>query len=334
VPDALVLIVGAPRSGTTWLQSMLGSHPDIATPQETDLFEVYLKPVVEAWDRQVDVLGRDDGRRRKGLPLILTRDEFDRATGALVDTTMAAIKAMKPGANVMLEKSPSHSRCVDIVRRYRPDAKFIHLLRDGRDVTASLVAASADWGSFWAPDSVSLAARRWVENVQSARGAASSPEHYFEVRYEDLRGPDGAAHLQKVFEFCGIALSANEIQATIDDHAFERMQKSEQVSSSLLVGGEGATVVDAKHEPAGFYRRGKVGGWRDEWSVADRRAFASVGGPLLIELGYEPNDAWIGAGKTPPLTTRAAHRAANTTARALRTIADTVERLPRRSRRR
>jgi hypothetical protein len=106
VPDALVLIVGAPRSGTTWLQSMLGSHPDIATPQETDLFEVYLKPVVEAWDRQVDVLGRDDGRRRKGLPLILTLDEFDRATGALVDTTMAAIKAMKPGANVMLEKSP------------------------------------------------------------------------------------------------------------------------------------------------------------------------------------------------------------------------------------
>ena len=325
-----MLIVGAPRSGTTWLQSMLGSHPSIATPQETDLFELYLRPLVGAWDRQVDALADDDERRRKGLPLILTREEFDRATGALVDATMAAVKRLKPGADVVLEKSPAHSHCVDVVRRYRPDARFVHLLRDGRDVASSLVAASADWGRLWAPDSVSLAARRWALNVEAARTAASEPERYLEVRYEDLRGPDGAEQLRLVFEFCGISLTPDEVAATIDDHSFERMQQSDQVASSLLLGGEGAGIEATKQEPTGFFRKGKVGGWRDEWNVADRRAFAAVGGALLVELGYEPDDSWIGASATPPLTTRALHRGANTTARAFRSAADAIEKLPRR----
>jgi hypothetical protein len=312
---------------------MLGSHPSIATPQETDLFEIYLRPLVGAWDRQVDALGDDDERRRKGLPLILTREEFDRATGALVDATMDAVRRLKPGANVVLEKSPAHSHCVDVIRRYRPDARFIQLLRDGRDVASSLVAASADWGKLWAPDSVSLAARRWVLNVEAARTAASEPEHYLEVRYEDLRGSDGAAQLRSVFEFCGVSLTAEEVGATIDAHSFERMQQSEQVSSSLLLGGEGATLDSTKQEPAGFFRKGKVGSWRDEWSIADRRSFTAVGGALLVELGYEPDDAWIGASATPPFTTRALHRGANSTARAFRVAADAVETLPRRLRR-
>ena len=48
----LVLLVGAPRSGTTWLQTMLGAHPDVVTPQETDLFSRYLAPLDDAGAHQ------------------------------------------------------------------------------------------------------------------------------------------------------------------------------------------------------------------------------------------------------------------------------------------
>ena len=67
----LVLLVGAPRSGTTWLQSMLGAHPAAATPQETDLFSRYVTPLADAWSWQLRG-GPDAWRKRrfKGLPAV------------------------------------------------------------------------------------------------------------------------------------------------------------------------------------------------------------------------------------------------------------------------
>ncbi len=44
-----VCIVGCPRSGTTWLQKQLGAHPRVVTGQETQLFNVYVGPVLRAW---------------------------------------------------------------------------------------------------------------------------------------------------------------------------------------------------------------------------------------------------------------------------------------------
>ena len=51
-------------------------------------------------------------------------------------------------------------------------------------------------------------------------------------------------------------------------------------------------------------------------------------GDLLVELGYEPDDAWVGARTHPTLATRVRHRLANSSARALRSLADRVEQLP------
>lgn len=47
----LTFLVGAPRSGTTWIQLLLSRSPLVAAAQETDLFNIYLRPIVDEWNR-------------------------------------------------------------------------------------------------------------------------------------------------------------------------------------------------------------------------------------------------------------------------------------------
>ena len=324
----LVMLLGSPRSGTTWLQSLLGAHSDIATPQETDLFRVYLEPLVDAWSKQRRGLDDVEARRRKGLPLVLTESEFDAAVGTLLRATLRAVERMKPSATVVLEKSPSHSLCVDTILRFAPDARFLHIVRDGRDVVSSLIAASGSWGARWAPSTVARSARVWRTHVLGAREAARCGA-YHEVRYEALREPAGVSLLRDVFEFVGVDISETQAASFMEEQSFERASGRGVVSASILTGGEGASSAAARHEPEGFFRQGAVGGWRAEWSADDKRAFNEVAGDLLIELGYERDSKWVGSHPRPRLATRVKHRAANTTAKALRSIAERVERVPR-----
>src|SRR5918911_4157263 len=52
--DNLVCIVGCPRSGTTWVQRLLATHPSVRTGQESDVFDIYVGPQLRAWRRELD----------------------------------------------------------------------------------------------------------------------------------------------------------------------------------------------------------------------------------------------------------------------------------------
>ena len=288
----VVFLIGAPRSGTTWLQSLLGSHPAVVTPQETDLFSTFVAPLQDWWDDQI---GRSSAehvaRRTKGLPAILDDAEFSRLIETMVERVLAAIRNLDPAASIIVEKSPSHSHHVDLIAKYLPGAAFLHIVRDGRDTAASLQSASRGWGSYWAPGSLKKAAVMWKANVLAARTAAGTGR-YAEVRYEDLRAGNPEP-LQRAFALCGITCSLDECAALLEDFSLERMTKGD-VASPIAVGGGLAHVAERK-EPPGFYGKGAVGGWSESWSTQDRLLFDAVAGDLLVELGYEPNSAWAGS---------------------------------------
>jgi hypothetical protein len=289
-PPRLVLLVGAPRSGTTWLQSMLGSHESIATPQETDLFDRYVRPLADAWEWQMR--GGPDAwktRRYKGLPGVLSADEFTGLVRTMVDGMLEAIARLDPGASVLLEKSPSHSLCADLVGVYAPDAKIIHVIRDGREVAASLVAAAETWGSAWAPSTIDGAARSWVRHTEGARRYRSLGFEYHEVRYESLVAHD-VPTLRELYEFCGFEVSDDGCAARYKQHSLDAPEATG--ADPILLGGEFAAFATDRTEPEGFAGQGRARGWRSRWDVRDRLRFQAVAGDLLEQLGYEPNARW------------------------------------------
>lgn len=295
---SIVIVLGAPRSGTTWLQRLLGAHEAVATTQETELLNGYVGSAADRWR---DELVLDDelwaNRRHKGLPAVLTTEEFHELLLHVVRYVYDKVAGLKPGASVVLDKNPGYATHAGLIASLLPEARFLHMLRDGRDAATSLMAAGRSWGSEWAPKRVEYAAERWRDRVRAVQNAGIQSDRYLEVRYEDLLA-DGPGVLHRSLEFCGVPETLDACRALYSRFEIGRLRDandSEPVPESLLWSGEVRRRLGAAPaEPKGFYGEGGGGKWRSAWTARDRWAFARTAGDLLVALGYERDDSWTG----------------------------------------
>jgi Sulfotransferase family len=290
-----VFILGATRSGTSWLQNMLGGHPEIATPQELDLFTRYLLPWHEAWrDQRPESDELWHRHRFKGLPSVLTEDELIALGRGVAESVYAQVLARKPGATVVLEKEPRYTVYPGFLLSHFPDARFIHIIRDGRDVAASLMRAARGWGRTWAAGTAERSALIWKTNVEIGREVAAHTDRYLELRYEDLRGEHGADRLAEALAFCNVdadAALARELYARFDLDAARA--RGENPPSSIVWGGEvRRRFGDSPAEPEGFFGEARHGAWDQTLARYDRWSFDRAAGELLVELGYEQDRSW------------------------------------------
>lgn len=271
----LVCIVGAPRSGTTWLQAMLAAHPMVCTAQELKVFDLFTGPWERSWQELVE-LQRTAGGGPRGLRGVWSDDEFDAILAEFLQRVYARVLARKAGARVILDKSPGYSQFVAHIQRLVPDVKFIHALRDGRDVAVSLRAGARSWARSWAPSSIHAAAALWRSTVLEAREARRfGPAQYREVRYDDLLR-DGPAALLELFAYIGVPATSAEATAIHEQHTIELMR-------------EGGHPFDLPRE---FFRRGEDGAWRRELTATERYLVDDAAGDLLRELGYAEGAWW------------------------------------------
>jgi hypothetical protein len=294
---APVYLFGATRSGTTWLQNMLGSHPAIATPQELDLMSRYVAPWRQTWESQLPASAADWHRHRyKGLPSILTEEVFDGVITDAVARIYEEVLAAKPGATTVLEKVPGYGEHAALILRHVPNARFVHLIRDGRDVVASLQRAATGWGRGWAPSSAQRGAWVWRTNVENGRAAGRLTPSYLELRYEALTSAEGPALLQQAFSFCGIELSSAEARQTFE--RFALTAGGPPPPSSIVWGGEVRQRIGSSSaaEPEGFFGEGRHGSWQTGLGAFDRWSFDHEAGTLLRELDYETDSQWTSAG--------------------------------------
>ena len=186
---ALLFIIGSGRSGTTWLQTMLGEHPNVATTTEMSTFHGYVGPMMRTWDREKknyeehvekqENIESDEGMIG-GLSVLWSESEFLDFVEHFLEITYDKYLHKNPRATHILEKDQRISLFVDIVNRFHKDAKFIHLLRDGRDVACSRLATRirAGFGQF----SVEEAAGEWKKYVLAAKTAESFGPNSVSVR--------------------------------------------------------------------------------------------------------------------------------------------------------
>jgi hypothetical protein len=181
---------------------MIAAHPLVCTTVELTLFSMYTAPWLRAWNQQARNI--ENGRWYQGLPFLWDEDEFYRFLREFVDRAYERVLATNPEATHILDKNPAYAKYVDDINRLIPDARFIHIIRDGRDVAASMIAAREQIG--YGTGTVRASAAAWKEHVLRGRGARKYGGRYMEVRYEDLLA-SGVQTLESVFDFCELPAS-------------------------------------------------------------------------------------------------------------------------------
>src|SRR5439155_19831121 len=129
----LLMILGAPRSGTTWLAAMVHAHPLVSGADEAETWIFVGLQDVWANHRRPGPHGLAYWMDERALALAIRRF-CDAVFGARRDREQA-------DGGWFVEKSPEHGRLLPQIRLVYPDAVFVHILRDGRDVASSMAEA-------------------------------------------------------------------------------------------------------------------------------------------------------------------------------------------------
>jgi hypothetical protein len=227
VPDTPLFVGGTGRSGTWALGGLLGQHPAMVTVHTelrfhaeqrafSRLLDGSLSPDTyadEFLDRYYGLISPRDGTA-KGLQLVVSRWEAKRAVAAFrrraVQDLPAAMGALvhrlvDPYARARraagwVETTPRNAAVADALTAVLPRAHVLHIVRDGRDVAASM--ASMAWG----PDDPVAALDLWAKGLRdsdaSFRGADPARVHV--VRFEDLVVRDRARTLGGLLDALGM----------------------------------------------------------------------------------------------------------------------------------
>jgi hypothetical protein len=277
-------IVGCPRSGTTLLGRMVDAHPAVAVIHEgrfVPAFFEHRRGITEN-GLVTPELVEELLAHRPFKNVSVDREELERLLGAGDRVTYSDfvsrifdLHGRAHGKRLVGDKTPHYVRSLPTMHALWPAAKIVHLIRDGRDVSRSVLGWSkvterggsvARFAAFQ-QDRVATVACWWEWLVRLGRedGAALGPKLYHELRYESLVA-EPAAECQRLCDFLGVSY---------DDRMLHFHEGRERAEPGL----------DAKKA----WRPVTPGlrNWRSEMSPADLERFEAAAGGLLDELGYE-----------------------------------------------
>src|SRR5437667_9309955 len=136
VAQAPIFVVGVSRSGTTWVYDILTAHPQVAGILESWLFST-VNGVGSLFS------SAHWPHRSVGLGRLLNREALLEYVRDFVARLMQ--HALGPQHRYLVEKSPPHLYTISLISELFPKARFIHVIRDGRDVCVSIRAATLSW---------------------------------------------------------------------------------------------------------------------------------------------------------------------------------------------
>jgi Sulfotransferase family len=286
----LVFIVGCPRSGTTYLQKLIASQPRIHTGWESYLFAWYLGPLLRNWGQREHSDAAPGEMRRIGLHTYMQEEEFHRVAKELIKSMIGQL----PEGDIFLEKTPAHSLWIPEIMELLPDARFINIIRDARDVVASILAASKTWGKDSLTHHAFTSAKLWSKYVQAVeKGRILVPkENFLDIRYEDLQSHP-VENLQALRNFLNIEWSDTEIQNAVTKN---------EIQQSIKTGGTQITTNktdapkisenDYKFAETSFVRKGKPGSWKTDLRFYQKWQVWLFARKTMARSGYPWNYPW------------------------------------------
>jgi hypothetical protein len=275
--DALApfpFIVARGRSGTTLLRAMLDANPRMAVPPESHFLvrmgktrRRYERPGGFAADRFAHELAGQYGFKRWEIDEATVRD---RVADAHVDTFPDAIRqvfalyAERHGKDRYAEKTPINVMHIPFLAETFPEARFVHLIRDGRDVALSYL--DADFGV----ETLGEAAIYWRRFVtKGRRDGARLGSRYLEIGYEELlRRPE-----EVLRSLCAF------VDLPYDPAMLEYQRRAGQLLKS--------TPKSESHQRLHLPPTVGLRDWRTQMAREDIELFEAIAGDVLDDLGYE-----------------------------------------------
>jgi hypothetical protein len=269
---------------------MMDAHPDLAIPPETGFLALsssWLKSPEISPENFIDIISGfpadaptwpDFGIDKEAFLQILgQKKDFDIATGIRSFYRTYANRFNKPRYG---DKTPTYCFHITSIHELLPETRFIHLIRDGRDVALS-------WRKTWfAPDqSISVLAQAWKRHIESVREQSQlNSVPVLEICYESLIS-EPRLTLQKICDYIELPYS-NQM---LDYHKRAALRLVEHgprfdCKGSLLVSQDQRfnqqrlTLI-----PPSVSR---IGRWRREMSASELQEFEENAGDLLNELSY------------------------------------------------
>jgi hypothetical protein len=281
-PPPAPFVVGVPRSGTTLLRLQLDAHPQLSIGPETGFGLVLeraaagpaeLAGAVQELETWPDLgLGVDELAE-----LLAAVRPWSAGAGLRAIYRSYAARHGKPRWG---DKTPLHVERMAQLASALPEAHFVHLIRDGRDVAVSLRPlpfAPAD-------GSIEAIASQWSDQIAGARRQALELPHYRELRFEDLV-TDPGGELEQLSRWLG--LEPSPAMLTAHQRAARRLGElpaARPDRAGHIVTREQRMAVHAHTtrppDP------GRTGRWREELSTGEVERFERVAGAMLEELGY------------------------------------------------
>lgn len=276
----LFFIGGAAKSGTTWLQVLLDQHPAISCRGEGH-FCSYLLPCLHnaAEDYNKFIARKNEmvfGELPGGYPP-LSPDRIAYLMATAIELQLSA-QTGDPAIRLVGEKTPDNIQFFPHLHSIFPQAKFIEIVRDGRDCAVSgwfhNLRTTPDWlhETFASKEAYFEAmAGQWVARMREGRHfAAARPQSCFTIRYEDLVAEPKRV-LAQVLGFLGAASDPGILAACVDAATFDK-----------LSGGR----KRGKENRASFFRKGMVGDWRNHFTAEATSRFEQIAGEWLERHGY------------------------------------------------
>lgn len=250
------MIVGASRSGATRLRRMLASHPSIAIPPPTHFIPRLARLRTPDRESFLEILTDRHTWSAFDLDADRLRAELERVAPFNATAGLRAfyrLYARQRGKGRWGDGTPVYGLYMAVVASVMPEARFIHVVRDGRDVAVSLRHLP-----FGPGEQMEDQATDWVWRIREARQQASSLPHYLEIRYEDLV----ARPRDVMLEVCRfIELPFDPVILSYYPTAAERIAEPPEPDRERL--------------------------WRTGMTTSERREVEAIAGEMLSDLGYE-----------------------------------------------
>jgi len=225
-----IFIIGNPRSGTSMFRLMLTSHQNLAIAPESG-FMLWWKNKYSDWSDKDNTSRLDEfisdlftSRRFEYWELnesevksFIQKKQPDSYSELIALVYMFWAKKIDKEGAIWGDKNNYYLNHISELIELYPDARFIHIIRDGRDVATSYMKLSEIKNKVHLapnlPDEINVIAKEWSSNISTILSSLSKLDdnQYTEIRYEDLIS-DPEKELQRICDFLNLVFDNDMLE--------------------------------------------------------------------------------------------------------------------------